>query len=107
MAVRFRETADGLAAEQIVGEDAFVHDVHRPGPDAFRVHFIGADETFALEVLHGGVVYDVDECGKNTRPVTGGKSAGGAVRCPEIWFSAENVGTDELGHNVVGGIGRE
>ena len=107
MAVRIREVAQGLAANEVIRERAVFDGIDGLSFHALAIEHVAADKAFALEVLERGVVHDGEKIRQHARFVTGGKCAGRAVRAAKGRLVTDDILADERGDDVVGGISGE
>src|SRR6266852_1805847 len=105
--VRGGEVADGLAAEKVAGEGAVVHHGDRLSFHAVVVDIVSADEALTLKFAQRGIVNHAEKVWEDAGLEAGGERADSAVGAAELGLGAENVGADEGGDDVVGGVGSE
>ena len=107
VAVRLREVAHGLAADEVAVEAAGVNELDGLRGNAFVVDFVGAEEAFAVEGLQAGIVDHIHEIGHHARVVAGGERAVGARFSAEGGTRGRDRGSEQIVQRVGGGIGAE
>src|SRR5271170_7745531 len=94
MTIRFRKIANGLAAHQVVHEQAVVDYGYFHCPDALVIRVVAADQSLARESFQGGVILHGQKDRKDAALVIRGVVPGGPRGLSRAGPLAENVAAD-------------